>query len=162
MKAYFAGGCFWCIAAPFMQLHGVVKVVSGYSGGDEINPTYEQVKRQETGHRETIEIIYDETLISYAALLDTLFDNIDPFDASGQFIDRGHSYTTAIYYNTTKEKELALAKIDRVQNESNRLVTVVVEPSKEFYKAEEYHQDFCLKNKEKFEQELIESGRKKL
>jgi len=162
MKAYFAGGCFWCIAAPFMRLEGIVKVVSGYSGGDEVAPTYEQVKQQKTGHRETIEIEYDESAISYADLLEVFFANIDPFDTNGQFIDRGHSYTTAIYYNTTNEKELALAKIIEVQNESKREVTVAVEPSKEFYKAEEYHQDFSIKHKEEFEQELIESGRKKL
>lgn len=162
MKAYLAGGCFWCIAAPFFNKEGILKVVSGYSGGDEKNPTYEQVKCQETGHRETIEIEYDETLISYSKILDVFFDNVDPFDDGGQFIDRGHSYTTAIYYNTTNERDIAIAKINDIEKTTGRVVVVSIEPSKAFYMAEEYHQEFSIKHKDLFEQELVESGRKKL
>lgn len=93
-EAYFAGGCFWCVT-PIYKMYGVSLVTCGYAGGDVENPTYEQVKRQTTGHRETIRLVYDPAIVSYEKLLDIYFANVDPFDPAGQFIDKGFSYTLA-------------------------------------------------------------------
>ncbi|MBR4667452.1 MAG: peptide-methionine (S)-S-oxide reductase MsrA [Butyrivibrio sp.] len=160
MKAYFAGGCFWCVT-PIYKMYGVDKVVCGYSGGDEENPTYEDVKKQKTGHRETIELTYDPEKVSYDKLLDIFFANVDPYDAEGQFIDKGFSYTLAIFYKTEEEKLKAFARINKLEADSGKKVYVALEKFKNFYEAEEYHQDYYLKNPEAFEKELIESGRKK-
>ncbi|MBR1571250.1 MAG: peptide-methionine (S)-S-oxide reductase MsrA [Lachnospiraceae bacterium] len=160
MNAYFAGGCFWCVT-PIYKMYGVDKVICGYSGGDEENPTYEDVKSQKTGHRETIKLEYDPEKVSYDKLLDIYFANVDPFDGEGQFIDNGFSYTLAIYYNSEEEMRLAREKINQLEAKSQRQVHVELEPFKNFYEAEEYHQDYYLKNPEAFEKELIESGRKK-
>ena len=154
-KAYFAGGCFWCVT-PIYKMYGVEKVVCGYSGGDEINPTYEDVKSQKTGHRETIMLEYAPENVSYARLLDIFFANVDPFDS-----DKGHSYTLAIYYTSDEEKMMAENRIKKLRIDSNKDVFVSIEPFKSFYEAEEYHQDYYLKHPKEFEQELIESGRKK-
>ena len=159
-EAYFAGGCFWCVT-PIYKLYGVDKVICGYAGGDEVNPTYEQVKRQETGHRETIKLIYDSEKVAYDKLLDIYLANVDPFDAEGQFIDKGFSYTLAIFYNSNEEKKIAEEKIKQLEEESGKKVQIALEPFKNFYEAEEHHQDYYLKNPEAFEKELIESGRKK-
>ena len=159
-EAYFAGGCFWCVT-PIYKMYGVDEVICGYAGGDEKNPTYEQVKHQETGHRETIKLVYDSEKVSYDKLLDIYFANVDPFDAEGQFIDKGFSYTLAIFYMSDDEKKTALEKIAKIEQESGKKVQVEVLPFKNFYEAEEYHQDYYLKNPEAFEKELIESGRKK-
>ena len=160
MRAYFAGGCFWCVT-PIYKMYGVDKVVCGYSGGDEVNPTYEDVKHQKTGHRETIMLEYDPEKVSFSKLLDIFFANVDPYDSEGQFIDKGFSYTLAIYYNYEEEKQLAKECIDKLQADSGKEVFVALEPFKSFYEAEEYHQDYYLKNPEAFEKELVESGRKK-
>ena len=159
-EAYFAGGCFWCVT-PIYKMYGVEKVICGYAGGDEVDPTYEQVKHQKTGHRETIKLVYDPTKVGYEKLLDIFFANVDPFDPDGQFIDKGFSYTLAIFYCTEEEKALAEEKISAVEAEAGRKACVAILPYKNFYEAEEYHQDYYLKNPEAFEQELIESGRKK-
>ena len=160
--AYFAGGCFWCITPVFAEMPGVAHVVSGYSGGMEANPTYEDVKHQRTSHRETIAIHYDETAVSFESLLDIFLDSVDPFDPGGQFIDRGHSYTLAVYYKTEAEAALTRQKIQALQTASNREVCISVEPFSAFYNAEEYHQDYYRKNPEAFREELVESGRIKL
>ena len=160
MKAYFAGGCFWCVT-PIYKMYGVDRVVCGYSGGDEENPSYEDVKAQKTGHRETIMLEYDPEKVSYSKLLDIFFANVDPFDSAGQFIDKGFSYTLAIYYNNDEELALAKERIESLGKDSGKEVFVAVEPFKSFYEAEEYHQDYYLKNPEAFEKELVESGRKK-
>ena len=157
--AYFAGGCFWCIGYAFERLEGVTEVESGFSGGKEINPTYEDVKAQKTSHRETIKIEYDETKISYSTLLDVFILNTDPFDSEGQFIDKGRSYTLAVYYNSIDELETAKSKIDELEKESNKKVFISLERFKSFFEAEEYHQDFYLKHKEEFKKEMEESGR---
>ena len=103
--AYFAGGCFWCITPTFKETEGVFDVTSGYCGGDEINPTYKDVKSQKTGHRETIKIDYDSEKVSFAELFEIFIGGVDPFDGEGQFIDRGYSYTLADYYNDINEKK---------------------------------------------------------
>ena len=157
MKAYFAGGCFWCITPWFAKLPGVFKVLSGYSGGSEVDPKYEDVKAQKTGHRETIEVEYDENKVSFKQLLNTFLDNVDVYDGDGQYIDRGHSYTLAVYYNNDEERRIVEDRL----SEYKEKVYVAVEAFRGFYKAEEYHQDYYLKNPIEFEQELINSGRKK-
>ena len=159
-KAYFAGGCFWCVT-PIYKMYGVEKVVCGYSGGDEINPTYKDVKSQKTGHRETIMLEYDPEKVSYAKLLDIFFANVDPFDSEGQFIDKGHSYTLAIYYTSDEEKMMAENRIKKLRIDSSKDVFVSIEPFISFYEAEEYDQDYYLQHPEEFEQELIASGRMK-
>lgn len=157
MFAYFAGGCFWCITPMFAEIDGVRKVTSGYSGGNEVNPTYEDVKAQKTGHRETICVEYDETKVNYEDLLEMFLSNVDVYDDGGQFIDRGHSYTLAIYYTDDNQKAIIEERLGKYE----KPVCISVEAYKNFYEAEEYHQDFYLKNPEKFEEELISSGRKK-
>lgn len=136
-------------------------VVSGYSGGEEINPVYEDVKHQKTGHRETIRIDYDEAKVDYRQLLEIFLSGVDPFDDGGQFVDRGHSYTLAVYWQEPEEEALARQAIAALEAESGREVFIAVEPFGAFYPAEEYHQDFYRKNPEAFERELVESGRKK-
>ena len=115
-QAYFAGGCFWCITPTFRSLPGVAAVTSGYCGGEQKDAFYEAVKQQRTGHRECIRIDYDPTQASYGALLQIYLDSVDPFDAGGQFIDRGFSYTLAVYYAT--ETELAEANAMLAQLEA--------------------------------------------
>ena len=159
--AYFAGGCFWCITPAFRELEDVFEVTSGYCGGDEINPTYKEVKSQQTGHRETIKIDYDPEKISFSELFEIFLNGVDPFDSEGQFIDRGFSYTLAVYYCNNEEKETAEKMISELEEKSGKKVFISVEPFKAFYTAEEEHQDYYLKHPEEFEKELIESGRKK-
>jgi len=159
-RAYFAGGCFWCMT-PVFRARGAASVRSGYSGGSEESPSYEDVKAQRTGHRETVEIVYDPSKINYSTLLDIFFANIDPFDGEGQFIDRGASYSPAIFYQTEEERALALEKIGEIERESGRCVEVAILPFRNFWPAEEYHQDYDLKNPEAFEEELRSSGRTK-
>lgn len=155
-KAYFAGGCFWCITPVFYELPGVRNVISGYSGGDEINPTYEQVKHQETSHRETICIEYNEDLVTFEKLLEVFLANVDPFDDGGQFIDRGHSYTLAVYYTNQAEKELTEAALAAL-GENNG---ISLEPFKSFYDAESYHQNYFRTHPDEFAKEMVESGRR--
>ncbi len=159
--AYFAGGCFWCVTPIFKIQNGVTSVVSGFSGGDEKAPSYEDVKRQLTGHRETVCIVYDPDVISYGALLDIFLTGVDPYDGEGQYIDRGRSYTLAVYYCEDRERALALEKIEALKGSSGRDVYIEVEPFKSFYPADEEHQDYYLKNPDAFEKELIKSGRKR-
>ena len=160
-KAYFAGGCFCCITPTFREMEGVSDVISGYSGGDEASPSYEDVKYQRTGHRETICICYDPQQVSYENLLQIYLDSVDPFDEGGQFIDRGFSYTLAVYYHTTEEQETALQLLEKLEKWAGKKAFVAVEAYKNFYLAEEYHQNYDLKNPEAFQQELVESGRVK-
>ena len=160
MKAYFAGGCFWCVT-PIYRVWGVDRITCGYSGGDEENPCYKDVKAQKTGHRETLELEYDPEKVDYGRLLDIFLANVDPYDAEGQFIDKGFSYTLAVYYQSAEEKAQAEEKIRALEAKSGRQARIALEPFKSFWRAEEEHQDFDRKYPEALEKELIESGRKK-
>ena len=160
--AYFAGGCFWCITPTFRETEGVEDVISGYSGGSEVNPVYEDVKNQKTGHRETIRIDYDPSRVSFRELFNLFLCGVDPFDDGGQFIDRGFSYTLAVYYLSDTQKQTAIDRIRKLEKTSGKQVFISIEPFRNFYTAEEYHQNYDLKNPEAFEKELIESGRKKI
>ena len=157
--AYFAGGCFWCITPTFQEMEGVYSVTSGYSGGMEENPVYADVKHQRTGHRETIKIGYDPHKRTFQELMEVFLSGVDPFDEGGQFIDRGHSYTLAVYYTCEEERRIADAAIRTLEAESGRKVYISLEPFTAFYAAEEEHQNYYLKNPEAFRRELIESGR---
>ena len=159
MRAYFAGGCFWCMT-PIFKIHGVARVVSGYAGGKEKTPAYEDVKSQKTGHRETVMLEYDPAKVSYGELLDIYFANVDPFDPGGQFIDRGRSYTLAIYYTREEERALAAERLQRLRAAAGQDVFVALEPFTGFYAAEEAHQDYYRKHPAEFAKELEISGRK--
>ena len=157
--AYFAGGCFWCIDPVFAGTEGVESVVCGYSGGEEKDPTYEQVKSQRTGHRETIRIGYDPARVAYGALLEIFLRSVDPFDGEGQFIDRGRSYTLAVYFSCEAERSVTEEKLAALEQASGKSACVSIEAFRSFYPAEEYHQDYYLKNPEAFQKELEASGR---
>ncbi len=158
-NAYFAGGCFWCITPIYAEMDGVQSVVCGFSGGSEIDPSYDDFKHQQTGHRETIKVTYDETLTGFSELLNVFMRTVDPFDADGQFIDRGHSYTLAIYYQDETEQAAAEKKLQELERSAGRSVYVAVESFTAFYEAGEEHQDYYLKNPEAFQKELESSGR---
>ena len=146
--AIFAGGCFWCMVHPFDQQPGIIKVISGYTGGHVANPTYEQVASHTTGHTEAVEITYDPAVISYADLVEIYWQQTDPTDAMGQFQDRGDSYRPVIFYQTEAEKataEASKAKLAASGRFSDPIVTKI-EPAQPFYPAEDYHQDFYRKN----------------
>ena len=144
--AIFAMGCFWCAEADFEKLAGVTAVISGYTGGDLENPTYRQVTFGETGHYEAVLVTYDTAKISYDDLLDTFWENIDPFDANGQFCDKGTSYRAAIFPQTEAEIESAnKSKEERTKELQEEPVTPIL-PRAAFYNAEEYHQDYYKKN----------------
>ena len=158
-KLYLAGGCFWCIGDYFLMQDGVEDVNCGYSGGDEKNATYAQVKSQLTGHRETVEIIYDETVISLEKLIDLYFTYVDVLDEDGQMIDRGHSYSLALYYQNEDDKKLFAEKKASVEKEINANAYVAIEPFKFFIEAEPEHQHYSFNNPEQFLEELESSGR---
>jgi len=141
-KAYFAGGCFWCVEESFEKLKGVEEVISGYSGGSTENPTYKEVTYGNTGHFEVVEIIYDKKIISFKELLENFWVNIDPFDAFGQFCDKGYSYRSVAFYQNDEERKLIQKDIKDLENKFNKKVVTYIRNFEKFYKAEEYHQDF--------------------
>ncbi len=141
-KAYFAGGCFWCVEESFEKLKGVKEVISGYSGGLTENPTYKEVTYGNTGHFEVVEIIYDKKVISFKELLENFWVNIDPFDAFGQFCDKGYSYRSVAFYQNDEERKLIQKDIKDLENKFNKKVVTYIRNFEKFYKAEEYHQDF--------------------
>tara|TARA_Y100001958_G_C21139675_1_gene478735 strand:+ start:89 stop:664 length:576 start_codon:yes stop_codon:yes gene_type:complete len=150
-KAYFAGGCFWCVEESFEKLNGVEEVISGYSGGITENPTYKEVTYGNTGHFEVVEVIYNKNIISYEKLLENFWINIDPFDAYGQFCDKGYSYKSVAFYKNTNEKKLIEKNIKELENRFNKKVVTYIRGFEKFYRAEDYHQDFY---KIKFERYL--------
>jgi peptide methionine sulfoxide reductase msrA/msrB len=158
-KATFAGGCFWCVQPPFEKLKGVAEVVSGYAGGTGENPTYEDYAKK--GHIEAVQITYDPSKISYSELLDVFWRQIDPTDPSGQFVDRGPEYRSAIFYQNEEQKSFAekskeeLAKSGRFQKP---IVTEIIKATT-FYKAEDYHQDYYKKNPIRYKYYRFNSGR---
>lgn len=147
-KATFAGGCFWCMEGPFEQLDGVKEVISGYTGGEIENPTYEQVASGRTNHVESVQILYNPEIVTYETLLDTFWRQIDPTDDQGQFVDRGHQYTSAIYYHNEAQKKLATKSKEELQASGrfDKPIVTRIEPAGPFYPAEEYHQDYYKNN----------------
>ncbi len=159
--AVFAGGCFWCIQPAFDKAKGVIKTVVGYSGGTQPNPTYELVSSEKTGYRESIEITYDPTRISYDKLLDIYWRQIDPTQADGQFTDIGPSYRAAIFYNNSEERKIAEASKEKLARSGKFDKPIVTEilPAMKFYPAEAYHQKYYQQNPEHFEAFEKGSGR---
>ena len=145
-KAYFAGGCFWCMEESFDKVNGVIKSISGYSGGKLKNPTYKEVIYKDTGHIETIEITYDPEKVTYEKLVKVFWKNIDPFDKYGQFCDKGKSYISAIFFQNNKQKNIIQQSIDEVEKKFNSKVVTLVWKFDKFYQAEDYHQDYYQKN----------------
>lgn len=147
-KATFAGGCFWCMEPPFDRLDGVVSTTSGYTGGKKDRPTYQEVSAGGTGHAEAVEVVYDPTKVSYEKLLDTFWRNVDPLTANAQFCDHGDQYRTAIFYHDDQQKTLAEASkaaLERSGRFKQPIVTEIVAAAS-FWPAEDYHQDYYLKN----------------
>ncbi len=161
-KAYFAGGCFWCVEESFEKLKGVEEVISGYSGGITENPTYKEVTYGNTGHFEVVEIIYDKKVISFKELLENFWINIDPFDAYGQFCDKGYSYRSVAFYQNNEEKKLIEKDIKDLQNKFNKKVVTYIRNFEKFYKAEEYHQDFYKIKLERYLKYKKACGREEL
>ena len=145
-QATFAGGCFWCMEKPFDHLEGVISTTSGYSGGTVVNPTYQQVTAGGTGHLEVMQAVYDPAVVSYEELLYVYWRNVDPLDGGGQFCDRGVSYQPAIFYNSEEQRKLAEQSLAQVQEELGRTIRVAIRPLEAFYPAEDYHQDYYIKN----------------
>ena len=143
-KAYFAGGCFWCMEESFEKKKGVLEVVSGYSGGTTANPTYEEVTYENTGHFEVVEIIFDKNKTDFNELLNHFWRNIDPFDEYGQFCDRGYSYRSVAFYQTQKEKDLIEKSIIKLEEKFGKKIVTYVRKFDKFYKAEEKHQNFYI------------------
>ena len=151
-KATFAGGCFWCMEPPYDKLTGVISTTSGYMGGKVKNPTYEAVTTGTTGHTEVVQVEYDPSKVTYAQLLEVFWRNIDPTQKDGQFCDQGSQYRTGIFYHNDEQKKLAEAsKAALVKNKPFKgdIVTEVT-AAPEFYRAEEYHQDFYKKNPQRY------------
>ena len=147
-KAYFAGGCFWCMEEAFEKVDGVLEVVSGYMGGTVKNPTYEEVSAGKTGHAESVEVRYDPAKVSYTQLLEAFWRNIDPVTPDAQFCDHGNQYRAAIFYQGEAEKRAAEESRQAIE-QSKRFSTPIVTQltaASDFYPAEEYHQDFYKKN----------------
>ncbi len=157
--AIMAGGCFWCLEPPFDNQTGVNETISGYIGGHVPNPTYEDIGTGQSGHREAIAIHYDPTKVDYTTLINIFFETIDPFDATGQFVDKGHQYTTAIYVASPQEETIAKAAIAAIEKKSGKKVATVIEPLSEFFPAEEYHQDYYKKNPLRYKLYKKGSGR---
>ena len=141
-KTYFAGGCFWCMEESFEKINGVTEVISGYSGGTTKNPSYKEVTYGDTGHFETIEVIYDSSTISYKKLLDNFWINIDPFDEYGQFCDKGYSYRSVAFYQNQKQKILIEDNIKKIEKKFQKKVLTYIKEFDEFYKAEDKHQNY--------------------
>ncbi|MEN3203452.1 MAG: peptide-methionine (S)-S-oxide reductase MsrA [Atribacterota bacterium] len=160
-KATFAGGCFWCIESVFEKVPGVIEVVSGYTGGHKENPTYEEVCSGTTGHLEAVQITYDPEKVTYQELLNIFWQNIDPTDSGGQFVDRGPQYRTAIFYHNEEQRILA-EQSKRALEASGRFgkpIVTEIRPATTFYRAEEYHQDYYRKCPLRYELYRSHSGR---
>lgn len=160
-KATFAGGCFWCMEPPFEKLAGVKDAISGYTGGRKVNPTYEEVSAGGTGHLESVEIVYDPALVTYQQLLDVFWRQIDPTDAGGQFVDRGSSYTSAIFYHNEEQKRLAEASKQKLGGSGrfDKPIVTEIRAAGPFYRAEEYHQGYYKKNPIRYKFYRSRSGR---
>jgi peptide methionine sulfoxide reductase msrA/msrB len=159
--AIFATGCFWCTESDFDKYYGVKEVVSGYAGGEEENPTYKQVSSGETGHVEAVRVYYDPNEISYYELLGIFWRTVDPTDSEGSFVDRGHQYTSAIFYKNDLERgliDITKAEMEKQGRFDGEIVTWITEETT-FYPAEEYHQDYHSKNSLRYNYYRGGSGR---
>ena len=162
-KAYFAGGCFWCMEEAFEKVEGVLSATSGYMGGTVANPSYGEVSAGRTGHAESVEVVYDPTKVSYQKLLDAFWRNVDPITPNAQFCDHGSQYRSAIFFQTDEEKrasDTSKQAIEQSKRFTEPIVTQIVMAS-QFYHAEEYHQDFYKKNPVRYKFYKYSCGRAK-
>ncbi|MEX0933833.1 MAG: peptide-methionine (R)-S-oxide reductase MsrB [Candidatus Paceibacterota bacterium] len=160
--AYFAGGCFWCVESDYEKLEGVRETISGYMGGETKNPSYNQVASGDTAHRETVKVVYDPSHVSYRDLVLHLLMHSDPTDEDGSFYDRGHQYTSAVYYQTDEERQIAEDVIKDVEAQNvfgKKTIATKVEPAGEFWVAEDYHQDYYKENPVQYSYYRAGSGR---
>lgn len=148
--AVFAGGCFWCMEKPYDQIEGVISTTSGFSGGQVENPSYKDVAYGNTGHIEVVRVIYDDEKTTYEKLLETYWPNVDPVDAGGQFCDRGHTYTTAIFYDDENQEQLARDSKKLAEAKLGQKIVTDIRPLENFYPAEDYHQDYYQTNELKY------------
>lgn len=144
--AIFAGGCFWCMEKPFDNIKGVISTTSGYTGGHVRSPTYEQVSSGQTGHMESVQVVYDPTQVDYKTLLQVFWHNIDPLDKGGQFCDRGEQYQSAIFYLNDEQQHLAEQSKQEVSALLKQPIATKIVTATVFYPAEGYHQNYYLKN----------------
>ena len=161
--ATFAGGCFWCMEPPFDKLEGVISTTSGYTGGHKKNPTYKEVSSGGTGHAEAVQVIYDPDKVSYQKLLEVFWHNIDPTTPNRQFCDHGNQYRSEIFYHNDEQKTLAedsRAELEQNKPFKQKIVTKITAAS-EFYPAEEYHQDYYMKNPIRYKYYRFGCGRDK-
>lgn len=158
-EAIFAGGCFWCMEPPFDKTPGVLETISGYIGGTLKNPTYKQVSTGGTGHYEALKVVYDPAKVTYQELLKVYWRNVDPFDARGQFCDKGTQYLSAIFAANEEEKKLAVASKTELEQKSDKKFVTRILDAAEFYPAETYHQDYYLKNPVRYKYYRFRCGR---
>jgi len=159
--ATFAGGCFWCMEGPFDRVPGVLSTTSGYTGGNVKRPSYEQVSSGTTGHAEAVDVVYDPSKVTYEQLLDVFWHNVDPLDAGGQFCDRGNQYRTAIFYHDAEQQRLAEQSKQALEASGKlkkKIVTEIV-PAGEFYAAEDYHQEYYIRNPIRYKYYRFNCGR---
>jgi peptide methionine sulfoxide reductase msrA/msrB len=161
VHATFAGGCFWCMVAPFESLPGVIKVISGYTGGHLKSPSYEEVCSGSTGHYEAVDILYDPSRLPYPKLLELFWQQIDPTDSGGQFGDRGSQYHSAIFYHDPEQRKQAEESKAKLEASGifSRPIATEIKSAETFYPAEEYHQDFHHKNNDHYQRYRQGSGR---
>ena len=157
--ATFAGGCFWCVEADFDKVDGVISTISGYTGGTVANPTYEAVGRGGTGHTEAVEIVYDPAKVTYEKLLDVFWHNHDPLAKNRQFCDRGDQYRPAIFYHNEEQRRLAEQTKAMHQARFKQPIQTEIVKAGRFYKAEEYHQDYYVKNPIRYQFYRFNCGR---
>jgi len=162
-KATFAGGCFWCMEHPFDVLEGVQSTIVGYTGGDTDDPTYKDISGGDTGHAEAVEIIFDPEKITYDTLLDIFWRNINPTTKNRQFADAGTQYRTAIFYHNKTQKKAAQSSLKKMNGSGryDKAIVTEITPASKFYIAEEYHQDYYIKNPLRYKFYRYGSGRDK-
>ncbi len=160
-RATFSGGCFWCMEKPFDAIEGVVQTTSGYTGGQKANPTYKEVSSGQTGHAESVEVLYDPKKVSYEKLLDVFWHNVDPLDSGGQFCDRGNQYRTSIFYHTEAQKQLAEASKQalEVSGQLPQPIATPIVAASLFYAAEDYHQNYYQTNPVRYRVYRFSCGR---
>ena len=156
---YLAGGCFWCMEEAYQDLEGVDEVVSGFSGGHVINPTYMDVVKGNTGHIETVKIDFDDEIISLNQIIKIFFLNIDPFDPNGQFCDKGYSYRSAIFINSQEIEKISNQYLNIIKNNHKDELQVLLLPFENFYEAEDYHQDYYIINPIRYNYYKFSCGR---
>lgn len=160
-KATFAGGCFWCIESAFDEIQGVKEAVSGYTGGKTEKPTYIEVSSGKTGHYEAVQVIFNSNKITYNELVEIFWQQIDPTDPTGQFADKGSQYKTAIFYHNEEQKKLAKGSKEKLEKSGkfDKPIVTEIKEAKEFYSAEDYHQDYYKKCPVRYQNYKVGSGR---